>query len=188
MILDLGSFRSRAFAPDDLRSTRNENSGLPGARRYMGQAAAYRLAQKLDPSLLDGFTEYADDLLCIRTAPEDLRKPCLEHLMREAEAGNAAACEVFRIIGGNLAIVARETEYLLRPAAKARFLFGRFIKRPAVFTLMDEGFRAGVEGLRLIPSDEGLASTPLMRALADMADVTVAQFGQAVGSIYFALT
>ncbi len=188
LILDLGSFPSRAFAPEDLRSTRNENSGLAGVKRYMGQAAAYRLAQKLAPSLLDGFTENRNDLLCIQTGPQDLRKPCLEHLMREAEAGNAAACEVFRIIGGNLAIVARETEYLLRPAAKARFLFGRFIKRPAVFTLMDEGFRAGVEGLRLIPSDEGLASTPLMRALADMADVTVAQFGQAVGSIYFALT
>ena len=188
MILDLGSFRSRAFAPDDLRSTRNENSGLPGARRYMGQAAAYRLAQKLDPSLLDGFTEYADDLLCIRTAPEDLRKPCLEHLMREAEAGNPAACEVFRSIGGNLAVVSREMEYLLHPAPQARYLFGRFVKRPAVFALLDEGFRAGVAGLRLIPSDEGFANTPLMRALAGMPDVTVAQFGQAVGSIYFALT
>ena len=188
MILDLGSFRSRAFAPDDLRSTRNENSGLPGARRYMGQAAAYRLAQKLDPSLLDGFTEYADDLLCIRTAPEDLRKPCLEHLMREAEAGNPAACEVFRSIGGNLAVVSWEMEYLLHPAPQARYLFGRFIKRPAVFSLLDEGFRAGAAWLRLIPSDEGLANTPLMRALADRPDVTVAQFGQAVGSIYFALT
>ena len=188
MILDLGSFRSRAFAPDDLRSTRNENSGLPGARRYMGQAAAYRLAQKLDPSLLDGFTEYAGELLCIKTAPEDLRKPCLEHLMRKAEAGDPAACEVFRSIGGNLAVVSREMEYLLHPAAQARYLFGRFIKRPAVFALLDEGFRAGAAWLRLIPSDEGLANTPLMRALADRPDVTVAQFGQAVGSIYFALT
>ena len=188
LILDLGSFPSRAFAPEDLRSTRNENSGLPGAARYMGQAAAYRLAQKLDHSLLDGFTANRDDLLYIQTKPQDLRKPCLERLMLEAEAGNPAAREVFRTIGGNLAIVARETEYLLRPEAKARFLFGRFVKRPAVFALIDEGFRAGAEGLRLIPSDEGLANTPLMRSLADMPDVTVAQFGQAVGSLYFALT
>lgn len=188
LLLDLGSFPSRAFAPEDLRSTRNENSGLPGAERYMGQAAAYRLAQKLGPSLLDGFTGNRDDLLCIRTEPQDLRKPCLERLMREAEAGNPAACEVFRTIGGNLAVVSREMAYLLHPAAGMRFLFGRFIKRPAVFALIDEGFRAGAEGLRLVPSDEGLANTPLMRALADMPDVTVAQFGQAVGSIYFALT
>jgi len=188
LILDLGSFPSRAFAPEDLRSTRNENSGLPGARRYMGQAAAYRLAQKLEPSLLDGFTEEAHGLLRIPTAPQDLRKPCLEHLMGRAEADDPAACEIFRSIGANLAVVAREMDYLLRPETRARFLFGRFVKRPKVFALLDEGFRAGMPGLRLVPSDEGLANTPLMRALSDTPGVTVAQFGQAVGSIYFALT
>ena len=40
----------------------------------------------------------------------------------------------------------------------------------------------------LTPADEGLPNTPLMRALAAEPDVTVAQFGQAVGSIYFSLT
>lgn len=188
LILDLGSFPSRAFAPEDLRSTRNENSGLPGARRYMGQAAAYRLAQKLESSLLDGFTEETHGLLRIQTAPQDLRKPCLEHLMGRAEAGDPAACEIFRSIGANLAVAAREMDYLLRPETRARFLFGRFVKRPQVFALLDEGFRAGMPGLRLVPSDEGLANTPLMQALSDTPGVTVAQFGQAVGSIYFALT
>ena len=188
MILDLGSFRSRAYPPEDLRSTRNENSGLPGARRYMGQAAAYRLAQKLDPALLAGFTVWDGERLGIATSPQDLRKPCLEHLMQRAEAGDPAACEVFREIGTSLAVVTREMEYLLCPGVDARFLFGRFVKRPGVFRLLDEGFRAGVPGVRLIPSDENLAMTPLMRALAERQDVTVAQFGQAVGAICFALT
>lgn len=188
MILDLGSFRSRAYPPEDLRSTRNENSGLPGARRYMGQAAAYRLAQKLDPALLAGFTVWDGERLGIATSPQDLRKPCLEHLMQRAEAGDPAACEVFREIGVSLAVVTREMEYLLCPGVDARFLFGRFVKRPGVFRLLNEGFRAGVPGVRLIPSDENLAMTPLMRALAERQDVTVAQFGQAVGAICFALT
>ena len=78
-------------------------------------------------------------------------------------------------------------DYLLHPAAGSRFLFGRFVKRPAVFRLLEEGFHKGAPGLRLIPSDEGLADTPLMRALVGMPGVTVAQFGQAVGSIYFAI-
>ena len=188
LLLDLGSFRSRAYPPKDLRSTRNGNSGLAGARRYMGQAAAYRLAQKLDPSLLEGFTVWKGDMLTITTEPRDLRKPCLEHLMQRAEDGDAAACEIFRRIGLNLAVTSRETEYLLHPGTRARFLFGRFVKRPGVFRLLDEGFRAAAPDMRLIPSDEGLAMTPLMRALAEMPEVTVAQFGQAVGSIYFALT
>lgn len=188
LILDLGSFRARVYLPEDLRSTRNENSGLPGARRYMGQAAAYRLAWKRDPKLLEGFTARSGELLVIPTEPEDLRKPCLEHLMERAEEGDENACAVFREIGGSLAAVAKEMQYLLHPEARVRFLFGRFVKRPGVFALLREGFSASVEGIELIPSDEELAKTPLMRALAASSDVTVAQFGQAVGSIYFSLT
>ena len=120
--------------------------------------------------------------------PQDLRKSCLEHLMQCAEAGDEDAAAVFRDIGENLSAVAREMEYLLHPAARTRFLFGRFVKRPAVFSLLDEGFRRMAGDLRLIPSDENLANTPLMRALAQSSDATVAQFGQAVGANYFALT
>ena len=187
MILDLGSFPSRAFPPEDLRSTRNENSGLAGARRYMGQAAAYRLAWKLEPRLLDGFAVLDGDLLRIASEPQDLRKPCLESLMRAAEEGDPAACEVFREIGKNLAVMSREMVYLTHPETNARFLFGRFVKRPGVFALLEEGFTAYAPELRLIPSDEGLAKTPLMRSLAKTPEVTVAQFGQAVGAMYYAL-
>ena len=188
LILDLGSRVSRAFPPEDLRSTRNQNSGLPGARRYMGQAAAYRLAWKRNCLLMDGFTQEDGDLLTVPTEPQDLRKPCLEHLMQKAETGDADACAVFREIGASLAAVTREMQFLLRPEADARYLFGRFVKRPGVFALLKEGFCAGVAWIDLIPSDEGLANTPLMRALAALPGVTVAQFGQAVGSMYFALT
>ena len=188
LVLDLGSFRSRAYPPADLRSTRNENSALPGARRYMGQAAAYRLAYRKKQALLDGFTSREGELLTIAAQPQDLRKPCLEHLMRCAEEGDAEAAAVFRDIGENLSVVTREMEYLLHPAAKVRYLFGRFVKRPGVFALLDEGFHRGIDGVRLIPSDESLASTPLMRSLAHSGDATVAQFGQAVGAVYFALT
>lgn len=188
LILDLGSYPSRAWAPEDLRCTRNENSGLPGARRYMGQAAAYRLAQKLDPRLLEGFTAEKDGVLTIRTAPRDLRKPCLEHLMRQAAAGTPAACAIFTGMGETLSVVVREMDFLLRPRARARFLFGRFVKHPQVFRLIDGGFRRGLDTVRLIPSDEELAKTPLMRALAAAPELTVAQFGQAIGSIYFAMT
>ena len=188
MILDLGSFRSRAYPPEDLRSTRNENSGLAGARRYLGQAAAYRLAQKLDPGLLEGFTAREGDTLCIPTAPQDLRKPCLERLMQRAEAGEDAACAIFRSVGEHLAVAVQEMDTLLAPETRTRFLFGRFVKRPEVFALIDEGFRTRAGDIRLVPSDEGLANTPLMRALAELPGVTVAQFGQAVGAIYFART
>ena len=108
--------------------------------------------------------------------------------MRMAEAGDADACAVFREIGASLAAVTREMQFLLRPETDARYLFGRFVKRPGVFALLKEGFCGSIPWIDLIPSDEGLANTPLMRALAALPSVTVAQFGQAVGSMYFALT
>ena len=184
-LLDLGSFPQRALPPEDLRSTRNENSGLPGARRYLGQAAAFRLAYDADPALLKGFIEERDGILAIRQAPEDMRKPCLAHLMEQAAAGNAAAQSVFRQIGRNVGQISREMRWLMQPRTDTRYLFGRFVKHPACFLLLREGCREIVPDLRLEAADEDLMCTPLMRQLPEH-QVTVAQFGQAVGAMYYA--
>lgn len=184
-LLDLGSFPQRALPPEDLRSTRNENSGLPGARRYLGQAAAFRLAYNADPALLAGFTEERGDVLAISQTPEDMRKPCLAYLMEQASAGNAAAQSVFRQIGRNVGQISREMRWLMQPRTDVRYLFGRFVKHPACFRLLQEGCREIVPDLRLEAADEDLMCTPLMRQLPAH-QVTVAQFGQAVGAMYYA--
>ena len=184
-LLDLGSFPQRALPPEDLRSTRNENSGLPGARRYLGQAAAFRLAYDADPALLEGFIEERNGVLAIRQTPEDMRKPCLAHLMEQAAAGNGAAQSVFRQIGRNVGQISREMRFLMRPRTDVRYLFGRFVKHPACFRLLQEGCREIVPDLRLEAADEELTCTALMRQLPSHG-VTVAQFGQAIGAMYYA--
>ena len=197
LLLDLGDFPSLSLPPRDLRSTRNENSGMAGVRRYLGQAAAYRLAWKLDPALLSGFVREENGAPVILTTPVDLRKPCLEHLMKSAAEDNSAG-EVFRRIGENLAAVVREMDWIFGATPPARFLFGRFAKSPRCFALMREGYErmerrfcaaAGGEGrmVEWFAADESLANTPLMRQLAESEKVTVAQFGQAIGAIYYAL-
>ena len=188
LLLDLGSTSESAYPPADLRSTRNENSGLPGLRRYLGQAAAFRLAWELNPHLLQGFAQQQDTVLCIPTSPVDLRKPCLEHLMGQADMGQEEAEEVFRRVGEHLALAVLEMDHLLSPAPRDRFLFGRFVKSPRCFRLLCEGFARRAPLHRLIAADEGMAFSPLMRQLAARTDVTVAQFGQAVGALTFALT
>lgn len=186
--MDLGSLSAAVLPPEDLRSTRSENSGLSGARRYLGQAAAYRLAYERAPRLLDGFMEERDGGLRIRTQPEDLRKPCLEYLMQKATEGDPDAEEIFRQIGRHLAVISRELEYLLHPETDTRFLYGRFVKSERCFALLREGCAEIAPHIRLENGGEDLANTPLMRQLTERRDVTVAQFAQAVGSIYFALT
>lgn len=185
LLLDLGSAKQKEYAPEDLRSVRNENSGLAGVRRYLGQAAAYRMAQQLEPALLDGFTEERGAVLSIITAPEDMRKPCLEHIMNAATYGDEAACEIFRRVGANLAQLTKEMEYLLDTGTDRRFLFGRFVKNESCFRLIREGFAEVMPEVSLIAADDGLARSGLMRQLAAREDVTVAQFAQAVSAIYY---
>lgn len=184
-LLDLGSRPQRALPPEDLRSILNENSGLPGVRRYLGQAAAYRLAMEKNPALLDGFLA-ADAVPQIAAAPADLRKPCLEHLMELAARGDDAAQDIFLQIGRNLGILNREAEFVLGELPKTRYLFGRFAKKEQCFKLIKEGFEATAPEAELLAADEHMAFTALMKQLRDMEDVTVAQYAQAVGAIYFA--
>lgn len=187
-IIDLGSRPARELPAVDLRCVRNENSGLAGVRRYMGQAAVFRMVFAAERGLVLPFTEECDGALLIRTAPYDMRKPCLEHIMAQAECGNAAAEEVFRQIGRNLAHVSCETAALLQPETTLRFIFGRFVKRARCFALICEGFDELETGMRLVAADSALACTPLMRMLDATDGVTVAQFGQAVGAVYFGMT
>ena len=185
LLVDLGSEKWRAYPAEDLRSVKNENSGLPGLRRYLGQAAAYRLAWQLKPELLGGFTEEKGGLLKISMSPRDMRKPCLEQLMQSAAKGDGAAREVFRRIGRNLAQMTREMEYLLDTGANSRYIFGRFVKESACFELIREGFKELLPDMELHAADDSLALTPLMAQLAKREDVTVAQFAQAVSAVYF---
>lgn len=185
LLLDLGHEEAAALPPEDLRSVCNENSGMAGVRRYLGQSAAYRLAWEFDPGMLEGYAQWNGGTLAIPTAPEDLRKPCLEHLMALASDGKAEAEAIFRIIGRNLAVVTRELSWLAGETPGIRFLFGRFVKSPRCFSLLSEGFRELIPDIKLKAADDSLANTALMKQLAAVPDKTVAQFGQAIGAIYF---
>ena len=186
LLLDLGDAPSASLPSADLRSTRNENSGMNGLRRYLGQAAAYRLAWRLDPTLLDGFVSRSGEILSIPTAPADLRKPCLEHLMRCAAEGSPEAEEIFREIGRALAQTTREMDWIFGATPPLRFLFGRFVKSRRCFDLLCEGFREVLSSVSLVAADDEMANTVLMKQLSSKPSVSVAQFAQSVGAIYYA--
>lgn len=189
-MIDLGSWDQRAFPPQDVRSVRSVNTGLPGAlQKYGGQSAVFRLAVKQAPEAFQGALDAGlfrleTDRLIVPVQPVDRRKEALEFFMERAER-DPDCQDIFREIGEAMAVVWRETDFILRPEAEERSLFGRLVKRPACFRLIQEGAARREPELRLLAADSSLANTPLMKQLDAHPDYTVAQFAQAVGAVYY---
>lgn len=195
-IIDLGSFEQKKYDSGDVRSINNFNTGLPGTlQKYASQSGVFRLAAKYLPeqapavfqeALEQGILAWDGERLIVPTEPKDMRKPCLEFFMdKAAEPGQDACAAIFREIGEYMAVTWQETEYILRPEAKARTLFGRLVKNPVCFDLIREGGRTRVPALEQYAADGALANTALMKQLDSHPDYTVAQFAQAIGAIYY---
>ena len=194
-IIDLGNHPARACHELDARSVNNFNTSLPGTlQKYCSQSGAYRLALRIfeekAPARFEelfekGFLTRRDGGVFVSRVPSDMRKPLLEHLMRLASEGDAAAEEIFREIGAFLSVTFEETEWMLTPKSRTRVLFGRFVKHKRCFELMQEGANAR-HPVQFVAGDGNLAFTPLMLDLKNDPAHTVAQFGQAVGAAYFA--
>jgi hypothetical protein len=200
-IIDQGCWPERAFEPDDLRSVNNFNTGLPGTlQKYCSQSGVFRLALKRfsseRPDLLRELEEKdfveqrpagGTEGWYVPTEPVDMRKPFLEHMMmlpdREKDETNRA---IWREIGKSLAVTLLETRRILAPGTDVRFLFGRLVKSATCFDLMVEGARSIDPGISLKVAGTGMANTPLMKQLKEHPHLTVAQFAQAIGAVYFA--
>jgi hypothetical protein len=200
-IIDLGSWPERAYEPDDARSVNNFNTGLPGTlQKYCSQSGVFRLALKYFPTERpDLFRELEEKRYIVwrrvggeegwyvPTEPIDQRKPFLEHMMklpdREKDETNN---KIWREIGESLAVTLVETRRILEPGTDVRFLFGRLVKNSTCFNLMVEGAKSVDSGVTLVVAGTDIANTPLMKQLKRHPELTVAQFAQAIGAVYFA--
>ena len=185
LLFDLGSSASKALPPEDMRSLKNENSGMAGARRYLGQAGVYRLVYLRCPELLCDFVDESRGFPEIKMFPADMRKPCLAYIMRKASEGDTVCEDAFRQVGINLARISEEIAYITRADIGKRWLFGRFVKEKRCFELIKEGFASVLPEIALVAADDDMAATPLMKELSELPGVTVAQFAQAVSALYF---
>ncbi len=151
----------------------------PGAATTTAAGAAKVGAGAAAPNAAEGWY--------VPTEPVDQRKPFLEHMMKLPEReGDETNRRIWREIGEALAVTALETERILAPGTAERFLFGRLVKNRTCFDLIAEGARRVKPDLALTVAGTGMANTPLMRALERHPEFTVAQFGQAIGAVYFA--
>ncbi|HWR11361.1 MAG TPA: hypothetical protein VN445_06045 [Rectinemataceae bacterium] len=155
-------------------------------RRATGGAASGRVPGGASGEAVDGAT--GDSMgWYVPTDPVDQRKPFLEHMMklpdREKDETNR---KIWREIGEFLAVTLLETKRVLDPGTDKRFLFGRLVKNRTCFDLMAEGGRGIIPDISLIVAGTGMANTPLMKELERHPELTVAQFAQAIGAVYFA--
>ena len=197
-IIDLGSFVQKSYEPNDVRSINNYNTLLPGTlQKYCSQSGVFRLAAKYlpesDPEFWQeavdrNFFIFEGDSIKMRSAPEDMRKKALEFFVEAGCSGMHETCaRILREIGEYMAVTWEETEYLLQPATKERSLFGRLVKNSESFRLINEGALGRNSSAVQYVADDTLANTKLMRQLSRHPKYTVAQFAQAVGSIYYAV-
>lgn len=194
-VIDLGSYPARTYDPTDVRSVSNFNTGLHGTlQKYTSQYGAYRIAlrrfreeapEEYEKFFTLGYLQEDDNGIFVVTKPKDRRKELLEYLMNLACSGQPQAEDVFREIGACLSVATHVTNSLLEPKVKSRVLFGRFVKKRRVFELMQEGANSH-NPVELLAADGGLAFTPQMLELDRHPVYTVAQFGQAVGAMFYA--
>lgn len=194
-IIDIGAYPSRRYNAQDVRSVRNFNTGLCGTlQKYTSQYGAYRFAARLlkenaekeYEALFDkGYLTKNDDGLFVVMQPKDMRKALLEYLMANACEGQTEMEQIFCEIGRCLYAAWYVAEDILNPVAKSRVLFGRFVKREPCFRLIEQGIHTQAP-IEIYAADSSLAYTPLMLDLEHDPIHTVAQFGQAVGAVYFA--
>ncbi len=200
-IIDLGSWPERAYGADDVRSVNNFNTGLPGTlQKYCSQSGIFRLALKYFPTerpdlfhelvergYVEQRAEGTQEGWYVPTGSVDQRKPFLEHMMRLPDRErDQTNYKIWREIGKSLAVTLLETRRILAPGTDKRFLFGRLVKNQTCFDLLVEGARSVDPGISLVVAGTGMANTSLMKQLERHPELTVAQFAQAVGAVYFA--
>lgn len=194
-VIDLGSLVQAEYDAGDIRSTRNNNSDLPGSiQKYTGQSGVFRLAAKWLPegdpevwneALKAGIIQKDGGRLIVPTEPEDRRKECLNFFMdKAADPAHPLCRKIFCEIGEYLAVSWQQIDDIFGPEATERTLYGRLVKTQACADAIREGAARRIPSVRWDIADDGLANTPLMKDLAGNPTYTVAQFAQAVGAIY----
>ena len=158
--------------------------------QYHAQQHFKETREDLYEELVDlGYVVEEGGGLYVPTESVDMRKAFLEHVMSLPEREESDVCDrIFREIGEHLAVTYLETEEILKPITKERVLFGRLVKNKRCFELMQEGAASITKELNLVIADDGIANTPLMKQLKEHEAYTIAQFAQAVGAIYFAMS
>ncbi len=199
VIIDLGSYPDRQYSVNDVRSINNFNTGLSGtAQRYVGLGGVFRLVVKhaleKEPSLYKafrkkGFLEVIEKdtgvlSLEIPSSPRDVRREFFAYLVSLIDEHEVVR-QSFKEMGKYLGVVCLETQQWLPMLPRKRILTGGLVSDPRCYELILQGAKEVCNEIEFDVLDFRLANSPLMKQLKAMEGISVAQFAQAVGAIYW---
>jgi hypothetical protein len=187
-VIDLGNDDYGAYPPEDLRSTRNMNTGIPGTiQKYVTQLGLFRMAvsefMEKDRDLIGLWErqklirwDREKDLIEAVTEPIDSRDRLTRFLTdRLLAEKNPVAEEIIRVMGKAMGILI-DQDLLIFPEIKPRRLISGGIMAPdPVFNLFRDALRRHNGAYDVIRLDESTAGSPLLKKIKpDQRTFTVA--------------
>ncbi len=195
-IIDLSQSEETLLDADDVRSSVNFNTGVPGSvQKVISQSGLIRLAvrnfQREDPAQIDKLLEDGllvrqqrggSECLLVSSVPRDRRSDLVRRLVAMLKDGNPQVRDAYREIGMALGVLVEAMDAMLAGVGHNRFVSGGIVAEDECFRHFRAGLREAYPAYDVRRLDAGACATPLLGALAreDIGYMT------AVGSCYVA--
>jgi predicted NBD/HSP70 family sugar kinase len=192
-IIDLGNTDYSKYDGNDVRSTRNMNTGIPGTiQKYVSQLGLFRMAMSafcekdwptvqrcIDKGLFTYDKE--KDFLQVVTEPASSRDTITRILVDEMlENGNTVIEEVFKSMGKALGVLIDQDKLIFPEVEGTRLLSGGIVACDTAFSIISDALGEHNNEYKVVRLDESSACIPLLRSIP----IDKRSFTVAIGSAF----
>jgi hypothetical protein len=177
-VIDLGNTGGEQYQLNDVRSTRNMNTGIPGTvQKNITQLGLFRMAVSAfaenDKKMLDALLEQKlisydrnKDLIEIVTEPIDSRDKLTRFLTDEMLAGKNPVMEgIIRAMGKGMGILIDQDRLIFPEIKPRRLVSGGIMASDLVFQLFRDALRQHNPDYDVIRLDEQTVHNPLLKKI-----------------------
>lgn len=195
-IVDLARGEDSTLDADDVRSSVNFNTAVPGTiQKVISQSGLIRLAvknfaatepERVDELLHEGLLHWEDrpggKILAVPMHPYDRRSDLVRRLVAMLRDGNVSVRNAYKEMGLVLGVLVEAMDSMLAGVGHERFVSGGVVADDECFRCFAEGLKSAYPAYSVRRLDADVCSTPLLKKLS-RADIG---FMSAVGSCYIA--